>query len=131
MTLTLQRLEFRDDGIFSVLKDDQGKVLAHCAEHAYDSLPKIYNGTFTCVRGQHQLHSGPPFSTFEITSVNGHSNLLFHAGNYPQVDSDGCSLVGQTVVDSDKGRMVTNSKATFAKLMETLLGIQTFTLVVI
>ncbi len=132
MNLTLTRKEYRSDGIFSELTDEDGNVIAQTVEHAYESLvshdigdgegitysPKLPIGTYTCVRGQHRLHSGP-IETFEITGVLGHSGVLFHYGNTQQ-DSDGCVIVGQAVVDDPQSgvQMVTNSRTTFMKLME-------------
>ena len=130
MTYTLIRTEFRPDGIFSELYDDNSVLIAHTVEHSYNSLPKIPNGTFICVRGTHQLHSGPPFSTFEITGIPGHTGVLFHQGNWGQTDSDGCCLLGEDIAPSDQGQMVTNSKATFQKFIDALDGINEFDLVV-
>lgn len=127
--MKLQRLEFREDGIFSKLLDDNGNIVAYTLEHSFDMNPKIYDGEFTCIRGTHRLHNMIPFQTFEITGVVGHTNLLFHQGNY-NVDSDGCCLLGAEIVDSDKGRMVTNSVTTFAKFMEMMDGIDSFQLTV-
>src|SRR4051812_34647731 len=95
MNLKLVRKEFRQDGIFSELYDEQDNLIAHTLEHAYllggkgpgeegyTYIPKIPNGTFTCQRGPHRLHGmDHDFETFEITGVEGHDNLLFHWGNY-------------------------------------------------
>ena len=130
MTLTLNRQEFRDDGIFSVLKNEKGDVLAHTLEHAYNRTPKLYNGTFTCVRGQHQLEGmTKSFETFEITGVSGHTNILLHSGNWND-DSAGCVLVGEGIAQSDRGQMITASKQCFADLMALLVGLPSFELIV-
>lgn len=131
MDLTISRKEFKSTGIFSVLQDTDGNVIAHTLEHAYQSdtgdwLPKIPNGSYTCVRGPHRLHGmDADFTTFEITGVEGHTNLLFHAGNFNR-DSEGCILVGDQQVND----MVTNSKVTFAKFMQIQNGVDQFTLTV-
>lgn len=129
MTLYLKRQEFREDGIFSHLEDAKGNFLFVTLEHSFDMKPKVYDGTFTCVRGVHRLHNLVPFETFEITGVSGHTNLLFHVGNYND-DSDGCALVGMETAQSDKGQMVTHSMIAFSKFMSLLDGQQTFSLVV-
>lgn len=127
--MKLTRLEYNENGIFSELIDSAGNKYI-TLEHAYKQsdgtyLPKITKGVHKCVRGQHQLHSGPPFSTFEITGVPGHSNLLFHVGNYNN-DSDGCVLVGlQRMQD-----MIAASKLGFKRFMDSLDGINEFTLTV-
>lgn len=127
--MKLTRLEANENGIFSELVDSTGNKYI-TLEHAYlqpdgSYKPKIINGTHKCVRGQHQLHSGPPFSTFEITGIPGHSNLLFHVGNYNS-DSDGCILVGlQRMQD-----MVAVSKLAFKRFMDSLDGVNEFSLTV-
>ena len=130
MILKLIRVEHRDDGIFSELMDEKGKIIARTLEHSYDKKPKLYDGQFTCVRGMHQLRSmRQPFETFEITGVQGHSNILFHAGNWNE-DSEGCVLLGEGTAYSPKGQMITASRQTFMNFMDMLNGINTFTLIV-
>lgn len=130
MKLTLKRDDFRSTGIFGQLLDEAGTRIAVTLEHSYILLstfePKIPDGIYTCVRGEHQLHNGILFNTFEITGVYGHSGLLFHSGNFNR-DSEGCVLLGQTV----DGDMVTHSKRAFADFMALLDGLQMFTLEVI
>ena len=126
VSFKLTRKEFRPDGIFSELVDQNGKLVAHTLEHSYDNLPKITNGTWKCVRGPHRLHNmTEDFITFEITGIAGHTDLLFHWGNYDK-DSEGCVLVGEAVVQNGAIEMITNSRATFAKFMDSLNGIDEF-----
>lgn len=138
MDLILTRKDRRPDGIFSELRNQTGELLAVTLEHAYPSpfpegsgwAPKIPNGTYTCRRGQHRLHGmTEDFSTFEITGVAGHQNLLFHWGNYNK-DSEGCVLVGKALAQAGASEMITNSRATFAELMELQAGLEHFTLTV-
>lgn len=132
MNLTLRRKEKRAAGIFSELLNDAGNVIAATLEHAYEDgnggwEPKIPLGTYNCVRGPHRLHNmTADFTTFEITGVEGHSNLLFHWGNFDR-DSEGCILLGEAEV----GDMVTNSRVTFAKFMTLVGELETFELEVI
>lgn len=100
------------------------------AEHAYDGVPKVPNGTYTCQRGWHQLHTGPRFETFEITGVEGHQGILFHVGNWPQIDSDGCLLCGNAIAQSAQGPMVTGSRGTFDRFMAAQEGVDSFELTV-
>lgn len=124
------------DGIFSTMTDKSGKVISMTLEHAYSNpaggfAPKLYNGIFTCVRGPHRLHNmTEDFSTFEITGVTGHEGILFHWGCYNK-DSDGCVLMGQEDIQSDGVEMVDNSRATFAKFMNSMEGIDTFKIKVV
>lgn len=138
MDLTLKRLELRPDGIFSNLKDDNNVVIAVTLEHAYaaspngsEYLPKIPPGTHICVRGQHRLHNmTQDFTTFEITGIPRHTNLLFHWGNYNN-DSEGCVLLGKTtLLLSDGSQMITASKAAFSDFMDLQKGVDKFILTV-
>lgn len=125
MTLTLARTDFTPDGIFGELIDDKGKLSLVTLEHSFDGKPKLYDGTFTCVRGVHRLHNNIPFQTFEIKGVKGHTGILFHIGNYNK-DSDGCVLVGM----ERSGKMITHSSIAFSKFMGLLEKESSFTLVV-
>ena len=130
--MLLVRTQFSYYGVFGVLKDRKGNPIAVTLEHAYPSpvnyRPKIPAGTYPCVRGFHRLeHMTKDFETFEITSVPGHSGLVFHWGNYNQ-DSLGCPLLGETVYQN---KMITNSRETFDKFMRSLSGVKGFDLVVI
>lgn len=130
MTYILKRREYRADGIFSELNDPTGKVISQTLEHSYDDKPKLYPGTFNCVRGKHQLHGmTAPFETFEITGVDGHVGILFHVGNWND-DSDGCVLMGEGIAASGKGQMVTGSRVNFTAFMNSLAGVNEFTLIV-
>lgn len=127
MKLILVRREYRADGIFSELIDIKGKIIAHTLEHSYDLKPKLYNGTFNCVRGTHRLHNNIPFQTFEVEKVSGHTGLLLHVGNW-NADSDGCILLGHGIAQSSKGQMITGSMTTFVEFMSLLQGLDTFEL---
>ena len=95
MIVTLKRTEFRDDGIFGELS--AGNLNLVTLEHSYDKKPKIPVGTYKCVRGVHHLaNMVHPFTTFEVTGVPGHTNILIHPGNWNS-DSEGCILVGKVI----------------------------------
>ena len=131
MTLTLNRKEFREDGIFSELIDESGKIIAYTLEHSYNCKPKLYDGEFTCIRGMHRLEGmAHDFETFEITGVSGHTNILFHTGN-TNADSAGCVLLGTGVYQDSMGiKELTASRIAFNKFMDLLQGIDSFQLVV-
>lgn len=134
MNLTLTRVRKCEYGIFSLLTDETGKKVASTLEHAYPSelsnegfVPKLPNGTYTCVRGEHKLdHMIHTFETFEITGVSGHTGVLFHVGNY-NADSDGCVLLGHQIVNF---KMITDSKNTFDAFMLLQTGLNSFILTV-
>ena len=134
MNLTLTRQSFNEWGIISYLTDENGDQIATCLEHAYiqpdgSYLSKIPNGTYNCVLGQHQLAGmAQPFETFEITGVIGHTDILFHVGNYNN-DSEGCVLLGTDVATANK--MIVNSKVAFKHFMSIEDGISNFSLTVL
>lgn len=122
MEFTLNRTDFKDTGIFGTLEGEGLEF--HTLEHAYDCKPKLPNGTYTCVRGQHMLHSGP-VEAFEIQHVPGHTGILIHVGNYND-DSDGCVLIGLTRY----GDAITGSRVAFNQFMGKLTGVNEFKLTV-
>lgn len=131
MDLRLVRTEFGEHGVFGTLLDINGNQIAFTLEHSYqqpDSTwrSKLMDGTYICVRGQHQLaNMTHPFETFEITNVPGHTNILIHVGNYND-DSEGCVLVG---LHRDTA-MILNSRMAFGKFMDLENGSDKFTLTV-
>lgn len=135
MDLTLKRNKSGPDGIFGTLSDDSGQFVKVTLEHAYlegtEDAPKIPDGNYTCVRGQHQLPGmAAPFTTFEITGVPGHSKLLFHTGNYNR-DSKGCVLLGETEANIHGVTIITGSRIAFQAFMTLQEGIDEFQLTVL
>jgi len=139
MNLTLKHAEFSSDGIFGSLMDSDGNQIATTLEHAYPTgngdgsyAPKLIPGIYKCVRGMHQLaHMRAPFETFEITGVVGHTNILFHVGNFND-DSEGCVLLGAATTLGPKGtQMLINSRSTFAKFMRLQDNVTEFLLTVL
>lgn len=135
MDLKLINTEFEFDGIFGKIVDDKGDFLFCTLQHAFPTdsgtyLPKIPPGTYTCVRGEHRLeHMNHTFITFEITGVTGHTNILFHIGNYNK-DSDGCILLGLDIVGSNGAKMVISSSVAFNEFMELQKNVDKFNLTV-
>ena len=118
MNLTLTRKARKETGIFGELHTEDGKFVAFTLEHSYfQSQPsmsanggviqsweaKIPLGTYRCLLGDHQLHSGSKFKTFMVTGVPNHSGILFHIGNYNR-DSEGCILLGLQEIPEGVGR---------------------------
>jgi hypothetical protein len=139
MNLLLKRTQYRSDGVFGELYDASGNKIAVTLERAYpvtsrdpsrSYASKIPAGEYLCVRGQHRLSSmAHAFTTFEITGVSGHTDILFHAGNYNR-DSEGCVLLGQRVASTVDGQMITKSRVTFAEFMELESSVDHFVLTV-
>lgn len=148
MNLTLVRSHSTDKGVFGEILDDAGKHLVFTLEHSYQgtvdvkdtegkALPPIWvaklpYGTFTCKRGQHQLHSGP-IETFEVTGVPGHTGILIHPGNTEDA-SEGCILVGigRTFDQAGGGLPValTQSRDAFKAFLDLQAGVDEFELLV-
>lgn len=135
MDLALVRIEVRPDGIFGELRDVSGDLIVNTLEHAYpDGLgsftAKIPVGKYICVRGIHQLEGmSLTFETFEVTNVPGHSNILFHVGNFNK-DSAGCILVGMSIMKTAGAQILGASKIAFDTFMDQQEGCNSFTLVV-
>jgi len=132
MDLKLVRDKFRQDGIFGTLFDSSGRKIAVTLEHAYVDLtgwsPKVPEGQYLCIRGQHQLASmTQPFETFMILNVPGHTGILFHSGNY-NCDSDGCILVGTDVTSIDGALAISSSRLAFLEFMDLQTGVDNFSL---
>lgn len=138
MNLTLRNNDFRPDGIFGILIDDNNNEICKTLQHSYQQPDKSYAakvppGTYRCVRGQHQLaHMTSPFTTFEITGVTGHTNILFHVGNYNN-DSEGCVLLGMSIAPSltMNCEMLLNSKKAFEIFMDLQKSVNEFELTVL
>lgn len=133
--IELLRTDFLKTGIFGELADAGGNWMLYTLEHSYGDpnsssyIPKlpIKTGEYLCVRGKHQLKSGPEFETFEITGVAGHKGIVFHPGN-DNSDSDGCVCLGLT--RDEERNYITNSKKAFEFFMEQMTGIDVFNLIV-
>lgn len=135
MNLTLTRIAVDAHGVFSECTDENGSRVFVTAEHAYlqddgSYLPKIPDGEYQCVLGVHQLSSGPPFDTWEVTGVPEHVGILFHKGNLPQSDSMGCVLVGESFGDLNGVDAILNSSQAFQSLL-ILQGHNNFKLTVV
>jgi hypothetical protein len=132
MKINMQRHDFLKTGIFGMLESQDQSLIAYTLEHAYEVspgvfAPKIPPGTYTCIRGIHQLEGMThTFETFEITGVEGHSNLLFHPGNTNR-DSSGCILLGLSRLDNID---ILHSKDAFNKFLELQKGVESFALTV-
>jgi hypothetical protein len=132
MDLTLKRTDFSPQGIFGQILDVNNTFKWVTAEHAYptadgDVYAKIPFGQWICRRGLHRLDGMlNDFETFEIMDVPGRTNLLFHWGNYPQIDSQGCILLGQTISDINGLKAVSMSKVSWNEFMQFQDGIDQF-----
>ena len=129
MNLKLIRSKFELYGIEGELFDDKGLHVCFTLEHAYQQpdgsyLPKLPVGFYLCQRGQHRLNGMTnSFETFEITAVPGHTNILFHKGNYNN-DSEGCVVLGKAIGTG----CILESALAFGAFLQLEEGIDSFTL---
>jgi Family of unknown function (DUF5675) len=135
MELELTRFKKSAEGVLSYLLDASGEQICVTATHAYEQPSglwdaKVLPGRYLCKRGVHELANGVPFSTFEITGVPGHTGILFHKGNLPEVDSEGCELVGKAFGTLDGDEAVLESADAFASFMQWTEGTDDFWLTV-
>jgi hypothetical protein len=133
--MNLLRTDFLETGIFGLLTNSDQSLMLCTLEHAYPVgegqvktyFPKILPGVYTCKRGMHRLEGmAQPFETFEIMGVEGHDNILFHAGNV-NADSSGCVLLGLSRLGDKE---ILQSRAAFQQFMESLKYVDSFELVV-
>lgn len=124
MDLILDRFNFSPNGILGILGSKEEDI-CYTLEHAYNLAPKIPEGIYRCVRGQHQLKSGP-IETFEVTNVPNHTGILFHPGN-TENDSEGCILLGM----GKSGDALTLSRLAFEAFMGFQDRVDTFMLKVV
>lgn len=126
--LILTRDLYREDGIFSDLVSDDGKLNLLTLEHSYGLLPKLPKGDYICKRTVWHKKGIP---TFEITGVPNATRILFHTGNKEQ-DSEGCVLLGLARLEGNDGvMMVTSSKAAHKQFMAHFEGVNEFPLKVL
>lgn len=130
MDLFLKRYPADPDGIFGVLYDPEGVEICETLEHNFDGCACVRPGRYRCVRGPHRLKvGGPVFETFEVTGVPGHTGILFHVGNYNR-DSKGCILVGDAMLATPSGDILTGSRNAFSRLMQVQHGVDEFFLTI-
>jgi len=131
MNLTLKHTSADQNGIWGQLINDAGDIIAYTGEHAYSDgagwRGKVPPGVYICQRGTHTLiGNGEVLETFEVTNVSGHSGILLHKGNNPQVNSEGCILLGSAV----QGIVLLRSQDAFDAFMNLMDGIDSFKLTV-
>lgn len=134
MDLTLDRKQFREDGIFGELLDHNGIFLCVTLEHSYPCekgfMPKLPPGEYDCIR---HAPNHLPYETFMIADVPDFlgvpvTGILFHILNFNK-ESDGCVGVGEQIGhQSNGGLMIMASAKAFAALMGVQKGVDKFKL---
>jgi len=131
LSMRLCRNDWKSDRVFGTLFDQNMNQICKTMEPLFDGKPKIPDGSWTCIRGDHTLKFGVPIHTFEVRGVSGHWGLLFHTGNRPK-DSNGCILVGVSIVPDPYSKlgeeMLSSSKVAFGEFMKACNGWNAFPL---
>lgn len=115
------RLEENDtDGTFGILRINKSVFCATLEP------PDRFNAVSTsCIPAQQYLcdrYSSAKFpDTFIVRNVPGRSAILFHAGNTVK-NTQGCILLGETIVKLRGDRGIKNSGATFLGFMAEMSG---------
>ena len=130
--MNLVRKNVDGAGCFSELTDVDGVFLFFAGEHAYEEngvfAPKIPNGRWEFTR-YFSPHHG--YEVFMCNTIPGHSFIEIHVGNYPQIDSDGCILLGKGLGFTTNGsRMIQQSKPAFQEFMTLQKDVNSFILTV-
>jgi len=69
-------------------------------------------------------------NTFKIMNVENRTNILFHKGNVPEDDSDGCILIGQKFGHLTGDMAVLSSAKGFGDFMELTESVSSFELTI-
>jgi len=123
-TVTIVRLEESEEGALGSLLID-GKLFCTTLEPDANDPEKfqIPPGKYQCRR----FHGWKWKNTFEIL-VEGHTALLFHAGNIEKTDTEGCILLGRQPSYLRGKRAILNSGHTFRQFLKELEDVDEFTL---
>jgi hypothetical protein len=85
----------------------------------------IPSNTYICKRYTSERFG----ETFEVTGVPDRTYILFHVGNFPEKDSHGCLLVGESLMQGQPA--VASSKVAMNRFRETLKDEESFKLQII
>ena len=128
--LTIVRVSSLDEGTFGVMLFD-GKPFAVTGERPWrdnqKSVSCIPTGMYLCKRYKSEKYP----DTFEIMNVPNRTYVLFHQGNFPLEDSEGCVLVAEKFNEVDGKVAVLESKHGFEEFKRNLKDVCTFMLQII
>lgn len=94
--------------------------------HNKKNVSCIPSGNYTCKRV-----NSPKFGlTYEIVGVENRTNIVFHKGNIPLEDSEGCILIGEEFGHLNGQMAVLSSARGFGEFMELTKGVELFNLTI-
>ncbi len=132
MDCIIRRTSFTPGGVFSNLFDAKNNLIGVTGTHSYGLLPKLADGQYVCRRGmfrlEHELKPSERFQVLDVPDFQGAkvTGLLFHNGNFPQVESKGCELLGKQI----QGSVVLHSVDMCEAFMALQAGLNEFGLTV-
>lgn len=128
--LTIIRVSSLDEGTFGVMLLD-GKPFAVTGERPWvdneKSVSCIPPGMYLCKRYKSAKYP----DTFEIMNVPNRTYVLFHKGNFPLKDSEGCILVAEKFEEVNGKVAILESGHGFKEFIEKLKDVCTFTLQIV
>jgi len=128
--LTIVRVSSLPEGTFGVILHKK-KPFAVTGERPWaNNLAKVScipAGVYLCRRYSSERYD----NTFEVTGVKDRTYILFHKGNFPLKDSEGCILVAEKFAEINGQVAVMESRDGYGEMMEKLRDTQTFILQII
>ena len=115
-SLTMKRISNNAEGTFGVLIDDTVPFAVTLEPPWRGNLPDvscIRAGKYLCA----SLMSDRYGKTFEVVSVKGRTDILFHRGNVLD-DTNGCILIGKTFGSLEGRSAILNSAIGFDEFLE-------------
>ena len=144
MRIYLKRVSQTKAGTWGVILDAEGNPLVVTAE-PQDTFLKP--GVYVCKLQTHYQSNGKSYPAYEITGVEGHTDVEIHIGNIPipymhadetgkkwmDSDSDGCVITGTHFgvrydADSKPYKAVIESTKAYKKFMNYLYQVKEFEL---
>jgi Family of unknown function (DUF5675) len=128
MNMSLLRTNYLSDGVFGIMRSEDGQFQVDTIEHAYFQngvwLPKIPAGVYTCKR-RNSPHFG--YDVFEVTNVPNATYIEIHIAN-TQNDVHGCIGIGEQLGTLNGMDAVLQSGIAFRDFMSMQRDIDSFQL---
>lgn len=128
--LTIVRVSSLDEGTFGVMLFD-GKPFAVTGERPWrenkKSVSCIPSGVYLCKRYKSAKYP----DTFEVMNVPDRTYVLFHKGNFPMKDSEGCILIAEKFEEVNGDVAVLESGHGFKEFTKKLKDVCTFVLQIV
>lgn len=128
--ITIKRVSYLPEGTFGVVMQDNVPFALTAELPWLNNLPNkscIPVGKYLGKRVQ-----SPKFGdTFEIRHVQKRANILFHKGNIPKKDSQGCVLIGEQFEMMGLNVAILHSGKGYGEFMERLKDVDGFELEIV